>query len=210
MHIEFIDLLRCPEPHEETWLVAALNQMDGREVVEAKLGCPVCKREFFIRGGIGIFADVGVQQREGPSAADPWRIAAVLDLTAPGKLLLLAGFNAGAADEVAGLAEARVVALNPVANETGLLSEQVAVIHSGQRIPLASGSLDGIVLDYLHSSEALVAEAARLLRARGRLAVDVSAPLSSQFAELARDGDQVVAERVGELITLDSRITRKR
>jgi hypothetical protein len=47
MHIEFIDLLRCPNPHEETWLVAALHRMDGRLVIDAKLGCPVCSAGVF-------------------------------------------------------------------------------------------------------------------------------------------------------------------
>jgi hypothetical protein len=48
----------------------------------------------------------------------------------------------------------------------------------------------------------MLAEAARLLRARGRLVAVAGATLSPEFRELARDADHVVAEYVGELVSL--------
>ncbi len=51
MHIELVDTLRCPHPHEDTWLVASVTRFDGREVVEGTLGCPACRRQFPVRGG---------------------------------------------------------------------------------------------------------------------------------------------------------------
>lgn len=59
MHIELVDLLRCPSPHEETWLVAAVTRFDGRDIVEGALGCPTCHRQFPVRLGEVDFAGAG-------------------------------------------------------------------------------------------------------------------------------------------------------
>jgi uncharacterized protein YbaR (Trm112 family) len=205
MHIEFLDLLRCPNPHEETWLVAALHQMDGRLVIEAKLGCPVCGAEYFIRDGIAIFGgdestDSAIQNSPQEEAA--MRIAAFLDLTGPGKLVLLAGDEAAAAEALSELADARVVSLNASSQVQSVRSEGVAGIRAGPPIPLAAKSLHGVALDELHSTPALIGEAARLLRPRGRLLARARAELSPEFRELARDADRVIAEYVGELVSL--------
>ena len=41
MFIELIDTLRCPTPHDESWLVLAADRMAARHVVEGTVGCPV-------------------------------------------------------------------------------------------------------------------------------------------------------------------------
>jgi uncharacterized protein YbaR (Trm112 family) len=205
MHIEFLDLLRCPNPHEETWLVAALHEMDGRLVIDAKLGCPVCGAEFFIRDGIAIFAgeestDSAIHDRPQDDAA--MRVAAFLDMTGPGKLVLLAGDEAAVAETLSDLAEARVISLNAASSVQVVRSDGVAQIRASAPIPLAAKSLDGMALDELHSTAEVLAEAARLLRPRGRLLAGARAKLSPEFRELARDADHVIAEYVGELVTL--------
>jgi hypothetical protein len=204
VHIEFIDSLRCPELHEETWLVAALNRMDGRDVVEAKLGCPICRREFFIQEGVGLFGELAPRaERRADTAAGETaiEIAAFLDLVTPGKVILLAGELASHAEAAAQLSKARVIALNPLSSAASS-SPQVATIRAGGRIPLASSSLDGIALDRFHSTESFLAEAARLLRPRGRLVAGAQSSLPREFKELARDQDKVVAEYMGELVSL--------
>ena len=204
MHIEFIELLRCPNPHEETWLVAAFHRMDGRLVIDAKLGCPVCSAEFFIRDGVAIFSagdgtDSTIQKPADDDTA--MRIAAFLDLTAPGKLVLLAGKEAAASEMVADLADTRVISLNrPFGAQPR--EDKVAEVRAGLPIPLAAKSLDGIALDESHTTPQMLTEAARLLRARGRLVAVAGATLSPEFRELARDADHVVAEYVGELVSL--------
>lgn len=205
MHIEFLDLLRCPNPHEETWLVAALHQMDGRLVVEAKLGCPVCGAEYFVRDGIAIFSeeespDSGIQNAAEDDAA--MRIAAFLDLTGPGKLVLLAGDQAASAETLSALADARVISLNATTNAQPVRAERVAEVRARVPMPLAAKSLDGIALDESHTTPEMLAEAARLLRPRGRLLAAARATLSPEFRELARDADHVIAEYVGELVSL--------
>jgi uncharacterized protein YbaR (Trm112 family) len=205
MHIEFIDLLRCPADHEETWLVAALHKMDGRLVIEAKLGCPVCGAEFFISDGVANFSNQtsgGAAIQAAPQDDAAMLIAAFLDLTSPGRVVLLVGELTGAAEMLGELADARVFSLNPPSQEQGLRSDRVAEIRAQSRIPLAAKSLDGIALDAQHSTQEMLAEAAKLLRPRGRLLAGPNAALSPQFRELARDADHVIAEYVGELVTL--------
>src|SRR5687768_1907806 len=93
MHIGFIDLLRCPNLHEDSWLVAAFYRMDGRVVVEGKLGCPVCGAEYFIREGTAVFGETPGQSQPSAVGADTdgTVVAALLNLSRPGMLALLAG-----------------------------------------------------------------------------------------------------------------------
>ncbi len=51
MFIELTDHLRCPEDHEEQFLVLLPDRLDGRSVKEGQLGCPVCGRTFAVRDG---------------------------------------------------------------------------------------------------------------------------------------------------------------
>jgi uncharacterized protein YbaR (Trm112 family) len=197
VHIEFIDLLRCPRPHEESWLVAAFHRMEGRDVIEAKLGCPVCNAEYVVRDGIAVFGDGITGAR--PPAMDPSHVAAYLNLTTPGKTILLAGSFAAAAAEIALMTEARAISLNA---EKASRIDQVAEIRVDSRIPLAANSLDGIALDAAHSSEIVLSESERFLRPAGRLLIPASASLPAGFHEIARDSNHIVAERISELISL--------
>ena len=47
-----IDLLRCPREHEETWLVAAFNRMEGRFIVEGKGAWTAVDGERFPQQGL--------------------------------------------------------------------------------------------------------------------------------------------------------------
>jgi uncharacterized protein YbaR (Trm112 family) len=205
MHIEFIELLRCPRTHEESWLVAALYRMEGRVVLEAKLGCPVCGAEYPIHDGVAFFDEVGIGDESALDSStgdgtDPTRIAAFLDLTRRGELALLAGDCGGAAEALADLSGSRIIALNGPSTPTN--SQTVGAIRAVPPIPLAEHSLDGIALDQAHSTSQMLSEATRLLRPRGRLVAAAGVSLPPQFRELARDANQVVAEHVGDLVTL--------
>ena len=210
MHIEFIDLLRCPADHEDSWLVAAVTKMDGRIVVEAKLGCPVCEASYFVREGVAVFdenspGDDAAHKRsvDSPSPADAdtaMKLAAFLDLSRPGALALLTGDWARASQAVADLTGARIISLNATRATRRL--EDVAEIRGPGRVAVADRSLDGVALDSGHSTPSMLDEVARLLRPRGRLIAAASAQLPPQFRELARDQDNVVAEYVGELVSL--------
>jgi len=210
MHIEFIDLLRCPADHEDSWLVAAVTKMEGRIVVEAKLGCPVCEASYFVREGVANFdenpssdaaaAAKDVASRSADDSDTPMKLAAFLDLTRPGALALLTGDWTLASAAVAELTGGRIISLNARHSTGGL--ENVAEIRGTGRIPVADRSFDGVALDTRYSERQMIDEAARLLRPRGRLITAGSAELPPEFRELARDENHVVAEYVGELVSL--------
>ncbi len=203
MHIEFIDLLRCPNTHEDSWLVAAFYKLDGRVVVQGKLGCPVCGAEYFIREGVAIFPDAAARLQDLPGVgaeSNATLIAALLDLARPGMLALLTGRWARESENVTELTGARIIALNSPSPSRE--SDSVAEVRAGLPVPLAGRSLDGIALDAAHATTGMLTEAARLLRPRGRLIVQGGAQLTEHFRELARDSNQVVAEFVGDLISL--------
>ncbi len=202
MHIELIDLLRCPEPHEETWLVAAFNKVDGRDIIEAKLGCPVCRREYFVRNGV---ADFGGTLRDDAGEEDPITTAAFLDLTSPGKTVLLAGAFGRISSDVVEMSQGRAVSLNAVSANR---DDRVLEIRTDSRIPLASDSLDGVALDRAHSTEAFVTEAARLLRPGGRLLTSVAANPTSDFREIARDDRRILSEKIPSFTTLQRKAGR--
>lgn len=215
MHIEFIDLLRCPRPHEESWLIAAFTLMDGRLVIEGKLGCPVCGAEYPITGGVAAFgtsvdsgregaldeSEIAAHERSIQSDEDVMRLAAMLGLARPGMLVLLAGTTARASHQLAALGSGRVIKVNAPRHATGD-SEAVGSISIGGVIPIASHSVDGIALDATPTSLALLTEVSRVLRPGGRLTAPSSVSLPGALRELARDDLHVVAESVGELVAL--------
>jgi hypothetical protein len=197
VHIEFIDLLRCPGPHEESWLVAAFHRMEGRDILDAKLGCPVCNAEYLIRDGVAVFGD-GVHGAR-PQTTDPAHIAAFLNLASPGKTILLAGSFADYSAKLSMIADARVISFNA---DNPVRLDRVAEIRGRTPIPLAANSLDAIAFDELHATQEFLSEADRLLRSGGRLLAPASISLSGSFQELARDSNHIVAERISELIPL--------
>ena len=210
MHIEFIDLLRCPVEHEDSWLVAAVTKMEGRLVIEAKLGCPVCNASYLVTDGVALFDgskptdDLPAAELSASQTAadfdDPVIVSAYLNLTGPEAVALLTGDWARTAEEVAVLVGARLISLN--AEHPTHRLENVAEIQAAGRIPLAEKSLHGAALDAAHSTPSMIQDVVRLLRPRGRLVVAAAAQLPPQFRELARDADNVVAEYVGELVPL--------
>jgi uncharacterized protein YbaR (Trm112 family) len=199
MHIELIDLLRCPKDHEETWLVAALNAIEDRIVIKAKLGCPVCGSSYFISRGIADLrtnqADITAEPADANSNVAV-RIAALLNLTRPGSLAILQGKYASDASDISEMTNARVIALNSSARVDD--SELVASVLSEQRIPFATASVDGLALDDIE----LLPDAARVLRPGGRLIVNATSSLPPGITEIARDDQNIVGESAGEVLQL--------
>ena len=114
MHIELTEMLRCPERHEEGFLVLSTGEMLGRMVRSGALGCPVCGKEYPIVRGVAHFSgggmrDAGSVASSGPThlasrishPADVQTLQALLDLSGPGGYVLLLG---SAAHHAVGLA----------------------------------------------------------------------------------------------------------
>jgi len=117
VHIELTEMLRCPEAHEEGFLVMSTGEMLGRMVRSGMLGCPVCGKEYPIVRGVAHFSgkgkgEAGNEQDDRatipvsrfPSpAVDAATLQALLDLSGPGGYVLLLGSAARHAVGLAGL-----------------------------------------------------------------------------------------------------------
>ena len=116
MHIELTEMLRCPERHEEGFLVLSTGEMRGRMVRSGMLGCPVCGKEYPIVRGVAHFSGGGMRDAGSVAAAEPTHLAsrishpadvqtlqALLDLSGPGGYVLLLGSAAQHAVGLAGL-----------------------------------------------------------------------------------------------------------
>ena len=107
MHIELTEMLRCPEPHEEGFLVMSTGEMRGRMVRSGMLGCPACGKEYPIVKGVAHFSGASVAPSgtapRSPLPVDAEALQALLDLSGPGGYVVLLGVAARHAVGLAGL-----------------------------------------------------------------------------------------------------------
>lgn len=196
MHLEVVETLRCPAAHPPTWLVARVDAMDGRHIRQGTLGCPACGAEYPVQDGV---ARIGPPAAAGPMPDDPdraVRVAALLDLTTPHGIVLLAGGWAAVADAVAALGEGlHVLALDAPAGEATGHEPQVSSLEAGAVPPLGDGVTRGIALDAAHATPAALVRAVAALRAGGRLIAPADCPVPAGATELARDAHWWVAQR---------------
>ena len=197
MFIELVDSLRCLTPHEETWLVASVSEMSGRHIIDGTLGCPICRRSYAIRGGVGIFsADGSVPSLTTAGEASEERVmraAALLGLTDAGGIVVLGDTWADCANALVQMGPAHVVTLNVAANEAS--PQPVSSIVVDDALPFGSGVLRGAALGRETATPTLLSSAADRLRSRGRLVAPAEVRLPDDVSELARDGHDWVAER---------------
>jgi len=205
--IELLDLLRCINAHEETWLVASLKAISNRFVLDGTLGCPVCHAEYPIRKGVADFSradHVGEQSIQNHSRREDreelaTRVGAFLNATEPGATLVLGGSWAEAAQELSVMTDTRVLALN--ASKRVEESETVGLIHVSSEIPLAPGSVLGVALDASFPSE-IFSSVVNVVRAGGRIVGPAALEPPRDLAVLARDESYWVAEKAAEMISL--------
>lgn len=209
MHLDLVDSLRCPYPHEDIWLVASVTRLDGREMIEGWLGCPSCRRQFPVRNGEADFTVVEGEGRSGsaPSAAMPsdagrpdegafLRARALLALSEPGGTILLGGGHARHAESFEDEGQVRALLLNalPSAGDEG---RHRSALRAHDALPVASGTLRAAWLDRETASPGILQGVVRALRRGGRLVAPADAPLPAGVRELARDAQEWVAEGEG-------------
>jgi hypothetical protein len=205
--IELIDLLRCTRPHDETWLVASFSKVNHRFVEEAKLGCPSCSAEYWIRGGVADFSgEVILPECEDERKAASHRreelatrAGAYLDATEPGATVVLGGLWAYAAQELSEMAGIRVIAINAPSEVKE--SETVGLVRVGSEIPLAAGSVLGVALDAWFPAN-IVESAVRVVRPGGRIVGPAAIKTPSELAVLAHDDKYWVAQKAPEVVTI--------
>ena len=207
VHIEMIDLLRCVNAHEETWLVASFREVTNRMVTEGTLGCPICSAEYEIRNGVVDFtrgeniAECDAERQAASHRREELatRAGAYLDATQPATTIVLGGLWAYAAQELADIADVRVIALNPPREVKE--SERVGLARIAGAIPLASESAHGVALDAWFKLGAMNG-AVRVTRPAGRIVGPVSFEAPAEVVVLAHDDNYWVAEKTPEMITL--------
>ena len=142
MFIELTDHLRCPNDHDESFLVLLPDIMEGRSVRTGQLGCPICGRTFQLSEGV---LDTGdAPDQETTSALDADALTTLVGLHGPGGYLTLVGAAGGLWQEVAALNPGvSLVTVNPPADVAD--SQSLSVLRAG-KLPLKSGSMRGVVL----------------------------------------------------------------
>jgi uncharacterized protein YbaR (Trm112 family) len=194
MFIELVDALRCPVPHEESWLVASADRMEARHIVEGTLGCPVCRAEYPIRGGVVDFRREAPRALPPSTAPDPelaMRLAAFLDLSDATGFAVLVGARGAHAALVRAQVDTPLVLVDPPEHVEG--EPGISVLRCDGELPLAAGAARGVAIDA--DSAERVASAVRVTRVAGRVVAPASIPLPEGVRELARDETDWVGER---------------
>jgi uncharacterized protein YbaR (Trm112 family) len=161
MFIELTDHLRCPENHDESFLVLLPDQMEGRSVRAGRLGCPICDRTFSVRDGILELGDAPPPIDAG-TRLDAEGLTALSGLSGPGGYFALVGPVAslwkGFQEANPGVA---LVAVNPPADVGD--APGISVIRS-RRIPLKTRSMRGVALGRPYADDPFwITEAARVV-----------------------------------------------
>jgi uncharacterized protein YbaR (Trm112 family) len=197
--VELIDALRCPRPHADSWLVAAALETRDRCVLRGTLGCPVCRAEYPVRGGVAAFGPIGAHRAAAaadgvglPADDEAIRLAALLGLASAGGIVAVAGTWDAAVDALLQVADVRVLVVEPASPYAP--REPVGAV-TGAWLPVAAASLRGVALDAATAAPERLAAAVHALRGGGRLVAPVAVPLPDGVRELARDERHWVAER---------------
>lgn len=190
MLVPLVDALRCPNPHDETWLVASIERAEARDIKTGTLGCPQCLAEYPVRDGVVHFADVARAPFVAPSEAEATRIAAALDLTDPRMTAVLHGAWGAQAPLVRALSPAHLLLINP---PEGIVSGDGISIVLADRAPLATGMFDGVAVD-ASATVAMVAKLRSALRGGRRMLGPAALDVPAFLTELARDAEVWVAQ----------------
>ena len=198
MFTELIDVLRCPEPHEDSWLVATSTRTGSRHILDGKLGCPVCKTTVDIIDGEVMFTSAPMLRSAITLDDDAaFRLAAQLHLVEAPQPVMLTGQWSRAVAPLRRIVST-VVLFAGDASTAIALDEKVSTMRlPSTGIPLATGVLRAIALDRAHASDVYVRDASRVLGTRGRLVLPAGVPLDDAlWRTLASDDDVTVAERL--------------
>lgn len=198
MFTELIDTLRCPNAHEESWLVATSTLSDARHIIEGRLGCPVCRGSYPIVNAVAQFGPASeARVVEAFDDDTAFRIAAQLHLIeAPSPILLAGDWSAAVA---ALLRITPTVKMFVGDSRLSIVRDDrvsLLTLHTA-RFPLAAASLRGVALDADHATEPLLADVARIVRTAGRLVAPADQVLdTTHWKPLVRDDALQVAERL--------------
>src|SRR5213596_4102625 len=176
-------MLRCPETHEEAFLVMSTGEMVGRMVRSGILGCPICRREYAIVRGVVNFSGPGtgeglpprqkyaVAAGAPPRSPDAQTLQALLDLSGPGGYVVLVGSAARHAVGLAGLMGGiHFVGINAPADVEEL--PVLSLLACETVIPLRGAIARGVVVGPEGTSPPWLGEGLRVLLPGRRLVIE--------------------------------------
>jgi len=204
MHIELTEMLRCPEPHREEFLVLSTGEMSGRMVRAGIVGCPVCQREYEIVDGIVNFSGGGMRDAgRGPALThsaspiphpDSQTLQALLDLSGPGGYVVLLGFAARHAVGLAALMGGiHFLGINPPPDVEEL--PVLSLLVCEKKIPLRDAIARGVVVGSESSGAAWLAESRRVLLPGRRLVIENETARPDGVTQLATGQGLFVGEK---------------
>jgi hypothetical protein len=154
MFIELTDHLRCPGDHEEAFLVLLPSRMEGRNVIEGQLGCPVCGKTVDLQEGVVDFGGPPPRRPPPPPPAElghttgaltAEQAQTLLGLSGPGGYLALVGSVGRLAEGLAMLLpELQLIVVNPGLDPLPQGPSVSVLLAPG--LPLKASSMRGIVL----------------------------------------------------------------
>lgn len=190
MRVEIIELLRCPVLHESSALVTVAHAREGDRLLEATLGCPICGEEYALKDGV-VFLAPDADDTALSGRVDAMRTAALLGLSEPGMRVALCGSFGTVAEEIEQATGAVCISLNTSRTVRRASAADHVVLGRRAVLPFSDASLAGLAVD--EANVDLLADAARVVRAGGRVLAPAHAPLSSGLMELARDEEAWLA-----------------
>lgn len=144
MFIELTDHLRCPEDHDESFLVLLPDKMEGRFVRTGRLGCPVCGRTFDLVDGVFDAGNAPPDPTSDSTGLTADAATALVGLSGPGGWLALVGPVGSLGKEMSELNPGvALVAINPPRDVRD--GDEISVVRAG-RMPIKSRALRGVVL----------------------------------------------------------------
>lgn len=203
MHIELTELFCCPRCGPPHGLIAFVDRMADRRIVDGRLDCPICETRHSVRDGIVYLEADGDATADSSGAASPGPDAAAIAAALLGpaenaEILLLAGGATRLGPELADLRpDAAFVAWGP---PPASRHERVFPVVPGRglRPRLRPGRLDGAVLtrddeEWLTDVGQSLAPGARLVLLEPDPALAV--PAEARLTELASDARAWVGVR---------------
>jgi len=202
MHIELTEMLRCPEPHREEFLVLSTGEMSGRMVLSGLAGCPVCHKEYELVEGVVDFGERAGAAGASPASAaeagappDAATLQALLDLGGPGGIVVLLGSAARQAEGLAGLMGGiHFVGVNAPADVQEL--PVLSLVRCGGSVPLRGSVARGVVIGTDCAAEPWLTEGQRvLLRGRRYVLENEGVDLPAGVTRLAAGDGVIVGEK---------------
>ncbi len=199
MFLELTEILRCPAPHDESYVICAPVLMDGRDVVRGGLACPVCRAEYAIIERVAWLAPpeervTGADPSAAPSALTAEAVRTFLDLQGQGGFVVTVGTAGRIGRDLAALLPGvSFAAVNPPPAVTPSL--ELSVVRSPRLLPIRRHSLRAVIVGADVAGGPWLAAAADALLTGLRIIVEDEGTAPPGIVELARGAGLFVGEK---------------